>query len=180
MEVTFYTQSSRALGDIVKELAADSSSIRIAVAYLSADGLEEVRSYFQVHESLTPEQEKVLTSLNAVVQRETSFTFKNEVNPTLSKEGRQTIHKKHNNNFISSCNLMKPGQTTPFKIVLPNGSTVDGKIRYGHNNWGDYYEIIVGDKDNRSQLNKLISEDDMLEYYVDIVQRSVSISITST
>ncbi|AFZ17080.1 restriction endonuclease PLD domain-containing protein [Allocoleopsis franciscana] len=296
MEVTFYTQSSRALGDIVKELAADSSSIRIAVAYLSADGLEEVRPYCQdidvrivcgvhgcisdlwalkdlvcrpdlqvqghvfsgqnlfhpklyifngvsegmtaligspnftfgglktneevyvgirgqesaqpirdavnyfnnlwtqrsisvesyllqhpeykvkvpIHESLTPEQDKVLSSLKAVVQRETCFTFENEAIPTLFKEGRQTIPKKYNNS-IASCNLMEPRQSTLFEIVLPDGSTVDGKIRYGNNNWGDYYEILVGDKDNRSKLNKLISENDMLEYYVDIVQRIVSI-----
>jgi hypothetical protein len=47
VEVTFYTQSSRSLWDIVKALAVDSSSISIAVAYLSAEGLEEVRPYFQ-------------------------------------------------------------------------------------------------------------------------------------
>jgi HKD family nuclease len=296
MEVTFYTQSSRALGDIVKELAADSSSIRIAVAYLSADGLEEVRSYFQgidvrivcgvhgcisdlwalkdlvchpnlqvegnvfigqnlfhpklyifnsvgegmtvligspnftvgglktneevyvgirgqesaqpirdavnyfnnlwtqrsisvesylsqnpeykvkfpIHESLTPEQDKVLSSLKAFPPHETSFTFKNRAIPTLFKEGRQTIRKK-DNKLIQRFDLMELGQSTPFKIVLPDGSTVDGNLRYGHNNWGDYYEILVGDKDNRSKLNKLIREDDMLEYYVDIVQRIVSI-----
>lgn len=296
MEVTFYTQSSRALGDIVKELAADSSSIRIAVAYLSADGLEEVRSYFQgidvrivcgvhgcisdlwalkdlvcrpdlqvqghvfigqnlfhpklyifnsvsegmtvligspnftvgglktneevyvgirgqesaqpirdavnyfnnlwtqrsisvesyllqhpeykvkvpIHESLTPEQDKVLSSLKAFTPHETDFTFKNRAIPTLFKAGRQTVPKE-SNKLIGSWNLMEPRQSTPFKIVLPDGSAVDGKIRYGNNNWGDYYEILVGDKDNRSKLNKLVTEDDMLEYYVDLVQRIVSI-----
>jgi HKD family nuclease len=242
VEVTFYTQSSRSLWNIVKELAADSDSISIAVAYLSAEGLEEVRPYFQdidvrivcgvhgcisdlwalkdlvcrpdlqveghvfigqnlfhpklyifnsvgegitlligspnftvgglktneevyvgirgqesaqpirdavnyfnnlwtqrsipvesyllqhpeykvkvpIHESLTPEQDNVLSSLKPFTPHETSFTFENEVNPTLSKDGRQTIHKKHNK-FIGSFDLMYPGKSTPFKIVLPDG-----------------------------------------------------------
>lgn len=295
MEVTFYTQSSRALGDIVKELAADSSSIRIAVAYLSADGLEEVRSYFQgidvrivcgvhgcisdlwalkdlvfrpelqvqghvfigqnlfhpklyifnsvsegmtvligspnftvgglktneevyvgirgqesaqpirdavnyfnnlwtqssisvesyllqhpeykvkvpIHESLTPEQDKVLSSLKASTPHETSFTFKNRVIATLYKYGRQTIPKKYNN-LIDYFDLIKLYDSMPVKIILPDGSTVDGQIRYSRSSWGNYYEIGVLTP-NVSKLQKLISEDDMLEYYVDIVQRFVSI-----
>jgi HKD family nuclease len=46
MEVSFYSQSSRSLLDSIQNLAADSDSISIAVAYLSKGGLKAIHDYF--------------------------------------------------------------------------------------------------------------------------------------
>jgi hypothetical protein len=128
------------------------------------------------HERLTPEQDKVLRSLKVFMPHVSSFTFENRVIPTLSKKEQQTIPTEYNK-LIDAFDLIEPGHSMPFKIVIPDGSTVDGKIRYHcrRDSGRCYYEIGVSGKHNIRKLKQLISEDDMLEYSVDIVQKIVSI-----
>lgn len=93
-----------------------------------------------VHEQLTPRQETILRSLTELAQRQTSFTFKNRVIGTLYRYGRQTIPVEFNE-LIDRFHLIGIGSSIPFEVVLPDGTTEAGKIRYGHSSWGYYYEL---------------------------------------
>lgn len=300
MEVAFHTQATRSLRDTIKDLAVDCDSISIAVAYLSAEGLDEIRPYFggadvkvvcgvhgcisdlwalrnlvcstdlrlkghvfigqslfhsklyvfknageevtllvgspnftigglrtneeifveirgkdsvqpirealdyfdklwtqksisvesylsqhpeyevkaSTQESLTPKQERVLKTLTTIAQRGSSFTFRNNVIQTVYRHGRQTIPTKYND-MIDDLLSVELGHSVSFDIELPDGSVVDGKIRYGHSSWGFYYELGVRAHNNVSKLKKLISPDDILEYHVDILQRTARIGRVS-
>ncbi|OGP72021.1 MAG: hypothetical protein A2Z73_03160 [Deltaproteobacteria bacterium RBG_13_60_28] len=133
----------------------------------------EYKVEFAVHEHITPKQDKVLSSLRALSQREASFTFRNKVIDTLYNHGRQTIPIKYNK-LIDDFSLIKIGHSISFNIMLPDRTTVDGKIRYGYSSWGPYYELGVR-KPNVSKLQNLISKDDVLEYHIDILQRIIRI-----
>lgn len=131
-------------------------------------------------DQLTLKQKRVLRSIkqesqdNAKQESQDNaiITFQNKVINTLREYGRQTIPTRFNDRLSA----IKPKVSQPFRIVLPGGKVIDGRVRHGKNP-ASYYEIGVcgsGESSNMQLLRQAIGEASNLEYVVNLKDRTVA------
>ena len=127
-----------------------------------------------LNQNISPKQIKILERLKENVIPNFSFSFKNKVNKTLLKDGKQTIHTEFNP-LIDNYRLCALHKSVPFKITLPDNSDVAGQIYKGENQVF-YYQLKLSGSYNIEKLRSLIRIEDLLHYQVDMESKTIKIS----